>query len=692
MNFGYLFRYVDEHETMKGIETMAEYRNINQTQDAMKVVASWLARDPKLKIVYHGGTTVSAQPEKGIINIPRLAHSDGLDEETLMLLRDRIYHESGHVKHTELPRSEWPSGALFHIWNAVEDCRMEKKVTKEHPGTESVFQQKMQHVNQKLAEQNANGNMDAPLTEALKAMMMQSQGCLPAWTVSEKAQKYFEAGYDKFNEWHKCKNSKQALKLARELHEKLKEIADEEQDEDGEQGDDGQQGEDSGSNEGENEEGDAEETPENAEQEPENDEQADGQAENEPEDETDDSKIEDESEDEESDTGEDEDGGESDADYNGEDAQDSSENDEGSEQENTGKSHKENSEDNSSEDMDDSPESGQDDNPQEANLDDEIDPSLDPDQIEDSDITQAFENLDPEDMEYLSITDNDEHTVVETNDESIDRYHKDREQVSAAIASIMRALDQAMRARARCRTERYKLHGDIDMTRMADIAKSTRRDVFKRNRPGEKISTAVEIVIDESGSMSDECMYYKVRLAAIAISEALAQLRIPFEVTGTTTKYGHGDNRMPDLPQGVVRTNPIVYRHYKDFAENWQTVAHRISNSGHHHHNLDGEAVEHAGRRLLSRPESRKIVLSLSDGEPESGQGNHMALGKNIVRVSERLRENGVEVYGFGLGTRSPAQFYGDENFVHVPNTSELGTTLSSEFAKILYESRYGAN
>jgi cobalamin biosynthesis protein CobT len=126
-----------------------------------------------------------------------------------------------------------------------------------------------------------------------------------------------------------------------------------------------------------------------------------------------------------------------------------------------------------------------------------------------------------------------------------------------------------------------------------------------------------------------------------------------------------------------------LYKHYKTFDEQWHSVKHSISLTGSHHNNVDGEVVEYAARRLSGRPEARKVILSLSDGEPCAGHGNNAKMGRNIIRTCERAREAGIEVYGFGIATKAPQAFYGEENFIYLPD-SEIGVEFAKSFVNIV--------
>jgi cobaltochelatase CobT len=165
------------------------------------------------------------------------------------------------------------------------------------------------------------------------------------------------------------------------------------------------------------------------------------------------------------------------------------------------------------------------------------------------------------------------------------------------------------------------------------------------------------------------------------VAEVLTQLNIPFEITGTTTKYFQGDRNFPAL-NGLDRTNPLVYKHYKTFGQAWGTVKHGIMQTSSYKHNVDGEAVEYASRRLLNRSETRKVILSLSDGEPFAGHSQSVDEA-NLIRSCKRARDNGVEVYGFGIGTKEPKRFYGEDNFIYLPNGS-IDTAFTKAFVSIV--------
>ena len=47
-------------------------------------------------------------------------------------------------------------------------------------------------------------------------------------------------------------------------------------------------------------------------------------------------------------------------------------------------------------------------------------------------------------------------------------------------------------------------------------------------------------------------------------------------------------------------------------------------------------------------------------------------------------RQNGAEVYAFGIGTDEPEKFYGKENFVYIENSNEINGAFFRRVSEIL--------
>ena len=169
-------------------EKIGYYNGARQAEDAMSVVAEWIANNHSLRVVYHNGTRTDADIFNAIIHIPRISGASGLTLETLMRLRSRVYHESGHIDLSKLSKSEYPkAGALFEIWNAIEDNWVESEESKKHLGCRQVFDWALRDANREIAAAVLDGNRANSLSEALVQMQIRSCGVAPAWEPAEKA-------------------------------------------------------------------------------------------------------------------------------------------------------------------------------------------------------------------------------------------------------------------------------------------------------------------------------------------------------------------------------------------------------------------------------------------------------------------------------------------------------------------------
>ena len=801
------------------------YYTAQEAQGGMAILAGWLGKNHKIKVVYHNGTDVCADIYTGVIKIPKLACASGVTQEAIQLLRTMVYHESGHIAETHIEKSEYPAGALHSIWNALEDRRMEGVLSEQHLGCREVFQWAMGYCNKRIAGQIASGAAQAPLWEALCAMGIMLEGLQPAWHLTPKAAAYVKAAYDEFSKIRKARDAKGSLEIAKRIYklledackkfneenkpkekkqEKKQEKSDkcekgkkQDKSDKSEKQDKCEKGEgssqaddmpdedaekDEGEGEGSDDKDDKKDSKKSEKQDKKSgkskkdDEESDDSDEDDSDKDSDDDAGDDKDESEDSDkddaddkddkkskgkkSDKDEESDDSDSDakdsdtdtsdedddnseHSDKDADDSEEGDsdedsEDSDSKDSGKDSKDQTgdlEDETGKPQDDGSESkgekgdgkdGEDSESKGLDADEDADDSDDdnegensvepaetdkpyqPQDIEDGDselakkqkdseleqecdgadqreilnerLDELFSKLTPSDREYLAFRDADIHNVPDEQQDDRQNFVDRRGMVATAVSAMTRALEQALRSMAKVKKDPYLRQGKIDKKRFVQIAKSLSREVFYKTRPGEDLNVAVELIIDESGSMGN---WLDVQLVAVAIGEALSQINVPFEIFGTTTKFAGGDNNMPKLDV-FSRTNPIVFQHYKNFDENWLAVRHRIVHTGKHHHNIDGEAVEFAAYRLAQRKEERKIIFSLSDGEPCGGHSNDSEMCENLKRVCDRVRKSGIEVYGFGIGTEAPEAFYGKKWFVYLEKLDQMGQDFIRKLSEVI--------
>jgi len=268
-------------------------------------------------------------------------------------------------------------------------------------------------------------------------------------------------------------------------------------------------------------------------------------------------------------------------------------------------------------------------------------------------------------------------------------------EVRLATDALALAFEAAVRARSSTRLVSGADEGLIDSSLLPSYAIGAERvdTIFQElTTDGDDRAVAVSILIDCSGSMNGP----KSRLAAqagLAMSRALSVVGIAHEVTGFTTvdstigshPWVDSSNRSAvernfremraalreAQKQGtdVGRFAREVYRDseadlyvlevpihatFKSFASDDARGLTRVAGIAE---NLDGEAVIWAARRLAARHEQRRILFVLSDGFPAGSRDN--AQGQRYLReVEKRVRDAGIEVYGFGIMSTAVQHFY----------------------------------
>ncbi len=192
--------------------------------------------------------------------------------------------------------------------------------------------------------------------------------------------------------------------------------------------------------------------------------------------------------------------------------------------------------------------------------------------------------------------------------------------------------------------------GKLDPRKLAKLAlpvvpgSDSWRKVFKKRIPGRKINTAVQIMVDGSGSMGGHKNVIASDAADMLVQAFAGPLRIKTAVHGFDA--GHRENRIWKL---------------KEFSENVQpgVVAARSRGVGFAG-NADGDAVMWALSNIIKRPEHRKIIIVLSDGMPTDGSFV-VDPGSMLKYAIDAARKRGVQVYGIGIEDRSVKEFYGKD-------------------------------
>ncbi|MER8366644.1 cobalamin biosynthesis protein CobT [Mesorhizobium sp. M1348] len=193
----------------------------------------------------------------------------------------------------------------------------------------------------------------------------------------------------------------------------------------------------------------------------------------------------------------------------------------------------------------------------------------------------------------------------------------------------------------------------------ADIAAEVRNSLSESDLD----DMVVSILFDQSGSMRGQKILYAAASADI-VQEFLRTLGPKVELLGFTTRnWRGGESRRiwneDGRPANPGRLNDLLHIIYREAGDKRQSsIGHALKpmlRPDLPKENVDGEAIEWAAGRLLERPESRKILLVVSDGAPVDDAtllaNGPRYLDDHLIHVVRQLETTGrVDLLAVGLG------------------------------------------
>ena len=104
--------------------------------------------------------------------------------------------------------------------------------------------------------------------------------------------------------------------------------------------------------------------------------------------------------------------------------------------------------------------------------------------------------------------------------------------------------------------------------------------------------------------------------------------------------------------------------------------------------NIDGEALDWAHKRLLARPEQRRILMMISDGAPVDDSTLSVNAGNYLERhlrhiIEEIETRSPVELIAIGIG-HDVTRYY--RRAVTIVDAEELGGAITEKLAELFDE------
>ena len=238
--------------------------------------------------------------------------------------------------------------------------------------------------------------------------------------------------------------------------------------------------------------------------------------------------------------------------------------------------------------------------------------------------------------------------------------------------------------------------GILDSARLARVVCDPSAPLsFKIERETRFQDTIVSLLLDNSGSMRGR----PINTAAICadiLARTLERCGVGVEILGFTTrawKGGHAREKWIEQgkPPHPGRLNELRHIIYKAADMPWRRARRSMGlmlREGLLKENIDGEAVEWAYKRLLARPEQRRILMVISDGAPVDdstlsvNKGNY--LERHLRRVITRIEERSpVQLIAIGIG-HDVTRFY--RRAVTINDAAQLGGAMVDKLVELFDE------
>ncbi|MEP9376727.1 cobaltochelatase subunit CobT [Aquabacter sp. CN5-332] len=238
--------------------------------------------------------------------------------------------------------------------------------------------------------------------------------------------------------------------------------------------------------------------------------------------------------------------------------------------------------------------------------------------------------------------------------------------------------------------------GVLDPARLSRVVTDpTAALSFKRERDTEFRDTVVTLLIDNSGSMRGRPITVAATCADI-LARTLERCGVKVEVLGFTTRaWKGGQSREAWLaagkPASPGRLNDLRHIVYKSADAPWRRARRNLGlmmREGLLKENIDGEALDWAHKRLLGRPEARKILMMISDGAPVDDSTLSVNAGNYLERhlrhiIGQIEDRSPVELIAIGIG-HDVTRYY--RRAVTIVDAEELGGVMTEKLAELFSE------
>lgn len=214
----------------------------------------------------------------------------------------------------------------------------------------------------------------------------------------------------------------------------------------------------------------------------------------------------------------------------------------------------------------------------------------------------------------------------------------------------------------------YRSSGRISLKRLysGDI---TDRIFEKKVAPQNKSDLVVELLVDESGSMSRQGKYLAARECCIALAEIFNCLNVPVYVIGFTADCRGLGNK-------VVHSHYITWKNTKDDRLKLLNISARANN-------CDGASIRYATEVIKNKKAKNKLLIVLSDGMPAA---SNYPCGREDTKDAIKTAKKHTSVLGVAIGNNDTEliQSMYEKDFMHVSSPDDLFANIAKSLKKII--------
>ncbi len=273
---------------------------------------------------------------------------------------------------------------------------------------------------------------------------------------------------------------------------------------------------------------------------------------------------------------------------------------------------------------------------------------------------------------------------------------KQLQNLSSIVARLANRLQRRLMAQQNRSWEFDLEEGMLDASRLPRVVIDPQQPLsFKREKDTDFRDTVVTLLLDNSGSMRGRPITVAATCADI-LARTLERCGVKVEILGFTTRAWKGGQAreawlQAGKPPAPGRLNDLRHIIYKAADAPWRRARKNLGlmmREGLLKENIDGEALDWAHKRLMARPEQRRILMMISDGAPVDDStlsvnpGNY--LERHLRQMIEEIETHSpVELIAIGIG-HDVTRYY--RRAVTIVDAEELGGAMTDKLAELFSE------